>query len=201
MVYSAILSSSPESVDRIRPIRKFAFRGVTVKRRHDGTRHVARVNRLKASAAPDERHQRREAGEAGEAVEKVVLGAENDAGPQNDGLRKCGQHGGLAFTLGARVCGWSIAVRRERGDVYQRAGAGILGGLRDGGGAGGLHGAEFLLAAFGKDAHQIDDGIGTFGGAPHRGFVADIGLYGVNLADAAEGLQVPGEIGTADGNA
>ncbi len=78
--------------------------------------------------------------------------------------------------------------------------AGTRGGRRLGhrAGAGALHGVERLGAAFGQDADQVDGGMGV----PHRGLdrgrEAQIGLHGVDLADPAERLQVPGQLRPPD---
>ena len=57
----------------------------------------------------------------------------------------------------------------------------------------GLHGVEILRAALGQDADQIDGDSAI----PHRGLdrgrIAQIGLHGVDLADPADRLQVPGQ--------
>ena len=67
------------------------------------------------------------------------------------------------------------------------------GGFRHGAGAGTLHRIEFLRAALGQDADQVDGGMAV----PHRGLdrgrIAQIGLHGVDLADLAERLQMAGE--------
>jgi AraC-like DNA-binding protein len=48
-----------------------------------------------------------------------------------------------------------------------------------------VQGLELLAAGLIEDADQIDAGGRPFQGAQHRGFVADIGLDDVDLADIA----------------
>ena len=65
--------------------------------------------------------------------------------------------------------------------------------LRHRAGARALHRVEGLRAAFGQDADQIDGGVGVAHRGLDRGRVAQIGLHGVDLADPAERLQMPGQ--------
>ena len=62
----------------------------------------------------------------------------------------------------------------------------------------GLHRVKGLRAAFGQDADQVDGDAGIAHRGLHRGRVAHIGLHGVDLADPAERLQVPGQFRPAD---
>jgi len=57
--------------------------------------------------------------------------------------------------------------------------------------------AEPLAAALEQDADQIHHHLGAAGGGLDRFGVAQVRLNGVDLADAAERLQVPGEVGPA----
>src|SRR5713226_2977297 len=75
------------------------------------------------------------------------------------------------------------------------------GGLGDDGGPCGLHRLEGLPAALVKNADEIDDGLRPFRGAPDRIRIAKVCLDGVDLADAAERLQVKCKIGPAHGHA
>ena len=50
-----------------------------------------------------------------------------------------------------------------------------------------------LGAALGQDADQIDGDVGIAHRGLDRGRVAQIGLHGVDLADLAERLQMPGQ--------
>ena len=56
---------------------------------------------------------------------------------------------------------------------------------------------ETLASALTQNADQIDQHLGVAGGGIHRGRMPQIGLHGVDLADATEGLQEIGEFGTA----
>ena len=56
-----------------------------------------------------------------------------------------------------------------------------------------LHRVEGLGAALGQDADQIDGDVGIAHRGLDRGGVAQIGLHSVDLADLAEGLQMPGQ--------
>ena len=59
-------------------------------------------------------------------------------------------------------------------------------------GAVGVDGVETLPSALEQDADQIDQHLGVARGGFHRGRVAQIGLHRVDLADAAERLQMVG---------
>ena len=56
-----------------------------------------------------------------------------------------------------------------------------------------LHRLEGLRAALGQNADQIDGGVGVAHRGLDGGRVAQIGLHGVDLADPAERLQMPGQ--------
>ena len=73
-------------------------------------------------------------------------------------------------------------------------GADAAGGLRHGVRALALHGVKGLRAALGQDADQIDGDMGIAHRGLDRGRIAQIGLDGVDLADLAERLQMPGEL-------
>ena len=90
-----------------------------------------------------------------------------------------------------------ILVRADGRDVHQAC-AGARGGAGDCLGAFRLHGVEALPAFFIQDADQIDDGIGIAHRRLDRIRKAQIGLHGMDLADPAERLQVPGQFRTAD---
>ena len=60
-----------------------------------------------------------------------------------------------------------------------------------------MHRIETLAAALEQDADQIDQHIGVARRGLDRSGIAHIGLHGVDLADAAERLQVAGEFGPA----
>ena len=66
-------------------------------------------------------------------------------------------------------------------------------GLGHGARARALHRIEGLRAAFGQDADQIDGDVGIAHRGLDRSRVAQIGLHGVDLADLAERLQMPGQ--------
>ena len=63
-----------------------------------------------------------------------------------------------------------------------------------------MQGPEILGAAFGQHRHQIDHGLGPAQGAGDGFGIAQIGLNRMNLADAAERLEMVGEIGAARGD-
>ncbi len=87
-------------------------------------------------------------------------------------------------------------VRADRRDVDHCASAGCPRGLRDVGRALVLHRLEGLLAGGEQDADQIDDRVGAARGGKKRVGVAHIRLHGVDLADAAERLEMAGKFGT-----
>ena len=73
-----------------------------------------------------------------------------------------------------------------------RAGGGRL---RDNGRALRLHRVERLTAALEQDADEIDDDVASCDGGLDRGRIAQVRLHGMDLPDAAERLQMAGEIG------
>ena len=72
-------------------------------------------------------------------------------------------------------------------------GAGGVGRPGDARRARALYRVEALGAALGQDADQIDGDVGIAHRGLDRGRVAQIGLHGVDLADLAQGLQMPGQ--------
>ena len=64
-------------------------------------------------------------------------------------------------------------------------------------GAIGVDGVETLLAALEQEADQIDQHVGVARRRFYRRPVAEIGLHRMDLADAAERLQMAGKIGPA----
>ncbi len=72
------------------------------------------------------------------------------------------------------------------------------GGLGDGAGAAGLDALEVLPAQFVEDADEVDDRMRALDRGGDGGGVTQIGLHGVDLADHAQRLQKPCEIGPAD---
>ena len=62
----------------------------------------------------------------------------------------------------------------------------------------GLYRVEGLRAAFGQDPDQVDGDAGVAHRGFHRGRIAHIGLHGVDLANPAERLQVPGQFRPAN---
>jgi hypothetical protein len=57
-----------------------------------------------------------------------------------------------------------------------------------------MHGVEFLPAALGQDANQVDQHVGAACGRLDRAAMADIGLDRVNLADPANRLEMSCEL-------
>ena len=90
-----------------------------------------------------------------------------------------------------------ILVRPDGRDVHQAC-AGARRRAGDRLGAFRLHGVEALPAFFIQDADQIDHGIGIAHRRLDQIRKPQIGLHGVDLADPAERLQVPGQFRTAD---
>ena len=64
-----------------------------------------------------------------------------------------------------------------------------------------LHGFEGLLAAWAKNADEIDHRIGAVRRGKQRLRIAHIGLDRDDLADAAERLEEAGKLGPAHGDA
>ena len=71
-----------------------------------------------------------------------------------------GEHRGLALRLAAGIGGGGIRVRADGRDMHDIVDARGLGGLGDGAGALRLNLREFLSAALGQNADEIDDGVG-----------------------------------------
>ena len=84
--------------------------------------------------------------------------------------------------------------------MHEARNAGLLRRPRHGARAEGMHCLEILAAGFGENADEIDDGLRTVKRPRHRSRVAQIGLNRMDLADAAGGLQMESEIGTASAN-
>jgi hypothetical protein len=85
--------------------------------------------------------------------------------------------------------------------VDKRANAGFLRRLGDRSCSEGLYGVETLPAPFAQNANEIDHRVGASNRRRHGRRITQIGLHGVNLTDPADGLQVKGKIGAADGDA
>ena len=79
--------------------------------------------------------------------------------------------------------------------------AGGRGGTGDRFGAFGLDGVEALAATFEQDADQVDDDIGVARRRLDRLREAHIRLHRMDLADAAERLQISGQFRPAHGDA
>ena len=82
--------------------------------------------------------------------------------------------------------------------MHQRLRAGRPRGLRHMARALVLHRGEGLLAGRKQDADEIDDRVGALRGGKQRVGKAHIGLHGVDLADAAERLEMAGKLGPPD---
>ena len=77
------------------------------------------------------------------------------------------------------------------------ADSGGFDGLRDRAGAFRVNSREFLLAALGENADEIDRRVGAPQRGRHRRRVAHIGLHRHNLPRTAQRLQEEGEVGPA----
>ncbi len=89
-----------------------------------------------------------------------------------------------------------LGVGADSRDVDERRAGGAC-RARHGFGARGHHRIEALAAVLEQDADQIDDDIGVVHRRRDRIRITQIGLHGVDLADAAHRLQMEGEIGAA----
>ncbi len=76
-----------------------------------------------------------------------------------------------------------------------------MGRLGRGSRAFGMHGGEFLRAALGQYADEIDRRLRAAQSGGHRLRVAQIGLHGDNLSRPAERLKMEGEVGPPAGDA
>ena len=103
-------------------------------------------------------------------------------------------HGSLARGLAAAIGRGSIGLGADRRDMDKRAGAHLSRRFRHVPGAFVLHRLEGLAPAGQEQAHQVDHGIGALRRREERGRVAHIGLHGVDLAHAAERLQMAGKL-------
>ncbi len=64
-----------------------------------------------------------------------------------------------------------------------------------------LHCVEGLATAFRQDADEIDDGVRALDGAINGPSITQVRLDRLDLTDHAKRLQMPREVGTADGDA
>ena len=94
-----------------------------------------------------------------------------------------------------------VRARPDRRHLHEIANAGGAGRLGHDTRAGGVDILEILSARHGQDAGQVDDGPGALHRVGHGVRVADVGLYGVHLPDASEGLQMQREIWPSHGDA
>ena len=164
----------------------------------DGVRDVADEDGLEARVpAADQRQGGREARHGGEAVEEVVLRAEHDRGPQDHRVRVDLAHGGLAPGLAAGIDGSGPEVRPDGRHLDEAAHAGRPRGLGHGPSALDVDGLEALAAALGQDADEVHRDLGVAQRRGERGGVAHVGLHGLDLTDAAERLEIVGEVGAA----
>ena len=85
--------------------------------------------------------------------------------------------------------------------MHQGLGAGRAGRLGDGAGAVDVHGLEGLPPRLGENADQVHHRVGALDRAAHAVGKAHVGLHGMDLADRAHRLQMPGKIGPAHGGA
>jgi hypothetical protein len=147
-------------------------------------------------AAADQRQRRRHARQRGEPVEEIILRTEHDRRPEDHRLRHGVEHGRLAQRLGLCIARARILVGADRRDVdhWRPERRRRLG---DQAGAVGVHGGKPLAPALEQDSDKIDDHVAAVGGVLHRFGVAQVGLNRMDLAHAAERLQVSGQIGAA----
>jgi hypothetical protein len=108
-------------------------------------------------------------------------------------LRQRGQHQAFGLGLRARVSGARVLVGADGRNMHE-ARAMRARGQRHLLGAVGMDGAEALAPALEQEADQIDQHMGVARRRFHRWRVAEIGLHRVDLADAAERLQVERQI-------
>ena len=145
-------------------------------------------------------HQRQRGQEArhgGEAVEEVVLRAEHDRRPQDDGVGIDFAHRRLGAGLGAAVDRVRRVVGADGRHLDEAPHARLPRRLRHGAGAIDVHGLEGLVAGLGQDADEVHRHLGVAQGRGERGRVAHVGLDGMDLPHAAERLEVVGEVRAA----
>ncbi len=163
-----------------------------------GIGDVADEDRLEPRVpAADQRQRGREARHGGEAVEEVVLRAEHDGRAQDDGVGIDLAHRRLGAGLGAAVDGVRLRVGADGRHLDEAPHARVPRRRRHGAGAVDVHGLEGLVAALGQDADEVHRHLGVAQGRGERGRVAHVGLDGLDLPDAAERLEVVGEVGAA----
>ena len=131
----------------------------------------------------------------------MVLGTKDHRRPQDDGIGHGREHGGFALGLGMGVGNRRGRVGADGRQVYEAIDAGGAGRLGDAAGPVGVDRRGRLGTGGAQHAHGVDDGIGAGDGRPDRIGESQVGLHRHDLADAAERLQVEGEIGAADGDA
>ena len=169
---------------------------------HDPCRDVADIDRLESGiAAADQRYRRRQARDPREAIEKVVLYAENDAGPDHDRVGKRLPHRFLARRLAPRVYRRRVGRGADGGDVDHALDAGGGGGLRAPPGAFRMDRLETLRTRLVEHADEVDRHVSALDGGGHRRVVADVRRDRRDLTDIAHGLEEERAFRPPDGDA
>ena len=163
---------------------------------------VAGVYWLKArSPAADERQEWADARHRGKPVEELVLRSKNDRGPDDNRVGEFLQDGLLGFRLGASVGRRAVQVGPDCGDVDESLRAGFARGLGNSPRSLDVDGIETLPPSGRQDADGIHDSEGILHRLRHRIRETDVGLNGMDLTEAAHGLQMPRQIRPAHGGA
>jgi len=147
--------------------------------------------------AADERQQGGDARHGGEAVEELVLWAEYDRRPQDHGVGIDLADRVFGPCLGAPVERFRRGIGPDGRDLHEAPDPGLARRPGHGPSPRHVHGLEGLAPAFAQDADEIDRHLGMAERRRERSGVADVGLHGLDLPDAAERHQVIGEIGAA----
>ena len=134
-----------------------------------------------------------------EAVEEVVFRTEHDRGTKDHGGREGFADPRLARGLRTSVVRVRVRVRADRGHMHQMLRAGRGRGFGDRAGSGRVDGIERLPPGRIEDSDQIDHRMAALRRGRGRCGITQIGLYAMDLADAAERLQMAGQVRPADG--
>ena len=105
------------------------------------------------------------------------------------GVRR--QHLLLALSFRARIMRGRVRVGADGRDM-DHPGADGAGRARHRLRAFGMHRVEFLPPALEQNADEVDHHVGVAHGRRDRFRVAQVGLHGMDLADPAQRLQMPG---------
>ena len=147
-------------------------------------------------AAADQRQYGGKPRHFGKFVEEIIFRTEHDRRAQNHRIGQDPADGLLGPAFGAGIVRLRFGVGAKRGYLGHADALGPT-GLGDGAGAEILNRVKSVAAGFEQDADAIDHMIRALDGSLDRIAVTQIGLHSSDLSNAAQGLKMEGQIGTA----